>query len=124
MTFRGWRELADAPYRFAESWLTLTGPTSRYVNVPSVAALNPASAFTLEGWVNVTDLGACSNIVGKNYQQAWWVDPRDGIDEYVEPAELGGDAMYQTCDGGFVAHVAYGCKCASARFLQQALLRA
>ncbi|MBW8873429.1 MAG: LamG domain-containing protein [Acidobacteria bacterium] len=55
------------------AWLTLTGPANGYVNVPSVAALNPVSAFTLEGWVNVTDLGGCSNIVGKNYQQAWWV---------------------------------------------------
>jgi len=55
------------------AWLTLTGPTSGYVNVPSVAALNPSSAITIEGWVNVTDLGGCSNIVGKNYQQAYWI---------------------------------------------------
>ncbi|HSS75457.1 MAG TPA: LamG domain-containing protein [Thermoanaerobaculia bacterium] len=55
------------------AWLTLTGPTSGYVNVPSVAALNPSSAITIEGWVNVTDLGGCSNIVGKNFVQAYWV---------------------------------------------------
>ena len=55
------------------AWLTLTGPASGYVNVPSVAALNPSSAITIEGWVNVTDLGGCSNIVGKNYQQAYWI---------------------------------------------------
>jgi hypothetical protein len=55
------------------AWLTLTGPASGYVNVPSVAALNPSSAITIEGWVNVTDLGGCGNIIGKNYKQAWWI---------------------------------------------------
>lgn len=55
------------------AWLTLTGPASGYVNVPSVAALNPSSSITIEGWVNVTDLGGCGNIIGKNFQQAWWV---------------------------------------------------
>ena len=58
---------------FGGSWLALTGPSSSYLNVPSVAALNPSSAITIEGWVNVTDPGGCGNIVGKNYQQAWWV---------------------------------------------------
>lgn len=55
------------------SWLGLTGPASGYVNIPSSAALNPATAITIEGWVALTDLGGCSNIIGKNYQQSWWI---------------------------------------------------
>jgi hypothetical protein len=54
-------------------WLTFSGPTSGYVQVPSAAALNPASALTIEAWVQVTDPGGCSSIVGKNWTQAWWV---------------------------------------------------
>lgn len=57
------------------AWLTLSGPTSGYVEVPSSAVLNPVSAITIEAWVNVTDAlgGGCSSIVGKNFQQSWWV---------------------------------------------------
>jgi hypothetical protein len=58
---------------FGGSWLALTGPSSSYLKVTSVAALNPSSAITIEGWVNVTDPGGCGNIVGKNYQAAYWV---------------------------------------------------
>ncbi|HZF09808.1 MAG TPA: LamG domain-containing protein [Thermoanaerobaculia bacterium] len=54
-------------------WLRLSGPTSGYVQVPTSPALNPASAITVEAWVNVTDSGGCSSIVGKNWTQAWWV---------------------------------------------------
>jgi hypothetical protein len=54
-------------------WLTLSGPTSGYVEVPSSPALNPTSAITIEAWVNVTDSGGCSSIVGKNWTQSWWV---------------------------------------------------
>lgn len=55
------------------AYMVLSGPTDGYALIPSTAALNPASEITIEGWVNVTDPGGCSDIIGKNYQQAWWV---------------------------------------------------
>jgi hypothetical protein len=56
-------------------FLLLTGPTLGYVDVPSSADLNPASAITIEAWVNLTDAnsGFCSSIIGKNWTQSWWV---------------------------------------------------
>lgn len=56
------------------AWLTLQGrPVHGYVEVPHSAALNPTGAITIEAWVNVSDSGSCSSIVGKNYLQAYWV---------------------------------------------------
>ena len=57
------------------AWLNVTGPTHGYIAVPTSPDLTPATALTLEAWVNVTDAhgGGCSSIVGKNYTQAWWV---------------------------------------------------
>jgi len=55
------------------AWLVLSGPTNGYVEVAHNAALNPASAITIEGWVAVTDPGGCSSIIGKNWTRAWWV---------------------------------------------------
>jgi hypothetical protein len=59
------------------AWLTLSGPTSGYVQVPTSADLNPLSAITIEAWVNVTDATGtgtgCSSIVGKNWTQTWWL---------------------------------------------------
>ncbi|HSS49702.1 MAG TPA: LamG domain-containing protein [Thermoanaerobaculia bacterium] len=55
------------------AWLTLSGPTSGYILVPSSPALNPVSAITIEGWVNVTDADGCSSIIGKNFQTSWWI---------------------------------------------------
>src|SRR4051812_6969715 len=54
-------------------FLLLHGPLSGYVEVPSSPDLNPASAITIEAWVNLTDSGGCSSIVGKNWLQSWWV---------------------------------------------------
>lgn len=54
-------------------WLFVDGPSSGYVEVPSSADLNPASAITIEAWVNVTDADGCSSIVGKGYTTSWWV---------------------------------------------------
>ncbi|HEV7517496.1 MAG TPA: LamG domain-containing protein [Thermoanaerobaculia bacterium] len=57
------------------AWLTLAGPTSGYIQVPSSADLNPASAITVEAWVNLIDAngGACSSIVGKKWTDAWFL---------------------------------------------------
>jgi len=55
------------------SFLLLTGPTLGYVEVPSSPALNPAGAITIEAWVNLTDSGGCSSIIGKSFTQSWWV---------------------------------------------------
>jgi len=57
------------------AWLTLSGPTSGYIEVPTSPALNPTSAITIEAWVNVTDASGtgCSSIVGKKWSEAWWV---------------------------------------------------
>jgi hypothetical protein len=55
-----------------ESWLNISGSNS-YVKVPASTALNPTGAITIEAWVNVTDPGGCSSIIGKNWKQAWWV---------------------------------------------------
>jgi hypothetical protein len=54
-------------------FLLVHGPLSGYVEVPSSPDLNPASAITIEAWVNLTDPGGCSSIVGKNWMQSWWV---------------------------------------------------
>ncbi|HEX4962581.1 MAG TPA: LamG domain-containing protein [Thermoanaerobaculia bacterium] len=83
---RGWRLTLLAAAAFAvllvpaagaqpfNAWLTLSGPTSGYINVLSSPVLNPASAITIEGWVIVTDPGGgCSSIIGKNFQTAWWI---------------------------------------------------
>jgi hypothetical protein len=79
------------------AWLTLSGPTNGYINVPSVAALNPASAITIEGWVDVSDPGGgCSSIIGKNYQHAWWV----GICGTTLRSYLNGTAAGSQQNGG------------------------
>ena len=56
-------------------WETFAGPTSGYIEVPSTADLNPATSITIEAWVAVTDAnsGHCSSIVGKDFQQSYWV---------------------------------------------------
>ncbi len=55
------------------AWLTLSGPTHGYIRIPHSTALNPTGAITIEAWVNVTDPGGCSSIIGKHWQQTWWV---------------------------------------------------
>ena len=42
------------------AWLTLSGPTSGYIQVPSSPDLNPTSAITVEAWVNITDANGSS----------------------------------------------------------------
>ncbi len=55
------------------SWTIFNRPTTGHIEIPHSAALNPTGAITIEGWVNVTDPGGCSNIIGKGYQTAWWI---------------------------------------------------
>lgn len=56
------------------AWLTLQGrPVHGYVEIPHSSALNPTGAITIEAWVSIRDNGSCSSIVGKNFQQAYWV---------------------------------------------------
>jgi hypothetical protein len=57
------------------AWLTLSGPTHGYVQIPSHASLNPTSAFTFEAWVAISNNAAgedCRSIAGKGYTQTWW----------------------------------------------------
>jgi Concanavalin A-like lectin/glucanases superfamily len=62
-------------------WLLLSGDGSLdssngYSQVASNPALNPSSAITLEGWVQMTSDGGaqeCRSFIGKNYRSAYWV---------------------------------------------------
>ncbi len=59
------------------TWLNFSGnPTHGYVRVPHSAALNPTGAFTVEAWVSISNNPAaedCRSIIGKHWQQAWWL---------------------------------------------------
>lgn len=71
--------LAAAPATQAQpfgSW-NVFHSSSGHVEIPHHPALNPASAITIEGWVNLDvpspGIEDCRSIVGKNWNQAWWV---------------------------------------------------
>ena len=59
------------------AWSNFAGhPTHGYVQVPHSSALNPTGAFTLEAWVSISNGTAgedCRSIVGKNWQQSYWL---------------------------------------------------
>lgn len=56
------------------AWLTLAGsPTHGYVQIPHSAALNPTGALTIEAWVAIRDDAGCSSIIGKDFQEAYWI---------------------------------------------------
>lgn len=55
------------------AWGIYSRPQQGFLQIPHHPSLNPTAAITIEGWVNVTDGGGCSNIIGKGYQSAWWV---------------------------------------------------
>lgn len=59
------------------AWMHLVGqPTHGYVQIPHHSSLNPASAFTFEAWVSISNSTSsedCRSIAGKNYVQAWWI---------------------------------------------------
>lgn len=55
------------------AWTLWERPSTGYVEIPHSAALNPTGQITIEGWVDVSDAGGCSTIIGKGFQSAWWV---------------------------------------------------
>ena len=75
-----------APHAQAQpfgSWSIFERSPAGYVQVAHSPALNPAGQITIEGWVNlgpVTPPGAedCRSIIGKNWEQAWWVGVCNG----------------------------------------------
>jgi Concanavalin A-like lectin/glucanases superfamily len=47
-----------------------------YIDIPSSPALNPTGGITIELWAsigNLTGSSVCSSLVGKNWQQSYWV---------------------------------------------------
>ncbi len=56
------------------AWMHLVGsPTNGYVEIPHHSSLNPASAFTIEAWVSISNAGGCRSIAGKNWEESWWI---------------------------------------------------
>lgn len=57
------------------SWLSLLGsPSHGYVEIADHSSLNPASDFTFEAWVAISNSSSgedCRSIAGKNWQQSW-----------------------------------------------------
>jgi hypothetical protein len=75
LTFGLSATVADAqPF---DAWLTMLGNPSRgYVNIPDHPSLNPTGALTIEAWVNISNNLAsedCRSIIGKNWEQSWWL---------------------------------------------------
>ena len=87
------------------SWLFVTGGAPSYVEVAHHASLNPTQRMTIEAWVSLTDAngGNCSSIVGKNWQQSWWVGICDGtLRSYMNGTNRDGGAL----PGGVFTHIA------------------
>ena len=59
------------------SYLSLLGGGSHGgVEIPHHPSLNPTGALTIEAWVAISNSPSgedCRSIVGKNWQQAWWL---------------------------------------------------
>lgn len=61
------------------SWSVFERTPAGWIEVPHHPALDPDGQITIEGWVNleyapsVPGAEDCRSIVGKNWQQAWWV---------------------------------------------------
>ncbi|HWW60962.1 MAG TPA: LamG domain-containing protein [Thermoanaerobaculia bacterium] len=56
------------------AWLTLATRTpSGYITVPHHPAFNFTNAVTFEAWVAISDPGACSSILGKEWTTNYWV---------------------------------------------------
>lgn len=57
-----------------DAFLSNGGVSGTYIEVPHAAALNLTSGFTIEAWVQTRiAAGHCGTIVGKNYNQAYWI---------------------------------------------------
>lgn len=82
---------ARAPFG---SWLVLTGnPVHGYVQVPHSPALNPATGFTFEAWISVTNNPPsedCRTIAGKDWTEAWWVGVCNAGGEFILRSYLKG----------------------------------
>jgi hypothetical protein len=57
------------------SWIVLDSAHPAWIEIPHHAQLNPASTFTLEAWVSLAAIGPgqCRSLVGKDFQQSWWM---------------------------------------------------
>jgi hypothetical protein len=57
------------------AWLTFHGTTSAsYVEIPHHPAFNTLkNRITIEAWVSISNSGSCPSIIGKGYQQTFWV---------------------------------------------------
>ena len=65
-----WGQVPGAPFEAFAGY----GPGSGYVVIPNNPSLNPTTGITMEAWVQVDNEGAgCPTIVGKGYQQNWWL---------------------------------------------------
>jgi hypothetical protein len=74
------------------SWSLFEQSPAGWIQVPHHPSLNPTGQITIEGWVNLegpTPPGAedCRSILGKHWQQAWWVGSCNGqIRSYLRGA--------------------------------------
>jgi len=62
------------------SWIVLDKGTPGWIQIPHHPQLNPSATFTLEAWVSLAAIGPgeCRSLVGKDFQQAWWVGVCNG----------------------------------------------
>lgn len=54
------------------SWKIFDPDTDGFIEVPHDPALDP-DQLTLEGWVSLQPESQCKSIIGKHWQQAWWI---------------------------------------------------
>lgn len=73
-------------------FMDLDGDPGNYIEVPHDPALNPTTALTLEGWVRPhTALEDCDGLIGKGYEDAYWV----GVcDETLRSYTAGEDSFF------------------------------
>jgi len=58
------------------------GSTDAYVSVPHDDALSPQTGATFEAWIFASNLSGCRAILGKDYQQGYWVGLCNGRIRY------------------------------------------
>jgi hypothetical protein len=55
---------------------SLSSSNPGHIEIPNSLALNPTSAITIELWASIGNLStgsSCKSLVGKNFQQSYWV---------------------------------------------------